>query len=136
LTVHADRGSAMRSKPVAFLLADLGVLRTHSRPYTSTDNPYSELIGGDSLLTDDDTDLLSAAVSTWRAYLDNPTDDAVVFAGVSNAGDRVAVSPDSTGERTASQKAKKNNSKRKRTSQSRNARCHCGSGLKSKRCCG
>jgi len=32
----------MRSKPVAFLLADLGVLRTHSRPYTSTDNPYSE----------------------------------------------------------------------------------------------
>jgi len=42
LTVHADRGSAMRSKPVAFLLADLGVARTHSRPYTSTDNPYSE----------------------------------------------------------------------------------------------
>ncbi len=32
----------MRSKPVAFLLADLGVLKTHSRPYTSTDNPYSE----------------------------------------------------------------------------------------------
>jgi putative transposase len=42
LTVHADRGPAMRSKPVAFLLADLGVLRTHNRPYTSTDNPYSE----------------------------------------------------------------------------------------------
>ncbi len=42
LTVHADRGSAMRSKPVAFLLADLGVLKSHSRPYTSTDNPYSE----------------------------------------------------------------------------------------------
>ena len=32
----------MRSKPVAFLLADMGVLKTHSRPYTSTDNPYSE----------------------------------------------------------------------------------------------
>src|SRR5712691_5650338 len=32
----------MRSKPVAFLLADLGVLKTHSRPYTSMDNPYSE----------------------------------------------------------------------------------------------
>jgi putative transposase len=32
----------MRSKPVAFLLADLGVLKTHSRPYTSSDNPYSE----------------------------------------------------------------------------------------------
>jgi len=37
-----DRGSSMRSKPVAFLLADLGVTKTHSRPYTSTDNPYSE----------------------------------------------------------------------------------------------
>ena len=32
----------MRSKPVAFLLADLGVTKTHTRPYTSTDNPYSE----------------------------------------------------------------------------------------------
>jgi putative transposase len=42
LTIHADRGSSMMSKPVAFLLADLGVTRTHSRPYTSTDNPYSE----------------------------------------------------------------------------------------------
>ena len=42
LTVHADRGSSMTSKPVAFLLADLGVTRTHNRPYTSSDNPYSE----------------------------------------------------------------------------------------------
>jgi putative transposase len=42
LTVHADRGSSMTSKPVAFLLSDLGVTKTHSRPYTSTDNPYSE----------------------------------------------------------------------------------------------
>jgi len=42
LTIHADRGSSMTSKPVAFLLADLGVLKTHSRPYTSTDNPFSE----------------------------------------------------------------------------------------------
>ena len=32
----------MRAKPVAFLLADLGVTKTHSRPYTSSDNPYSE----------------------------------------------------------------------------------------------
>jgi putative transposase len=39
LTVHADRGSSMTSKPVAMLLADLGVTKTHSRPYTSTDNP-------------------------------------------------------------------------------------------------
>ena len=42
LTVHADRGSSMRSKPVAFLLADLSITKTHSRPYTSNDNPYSE----------------------------------------------------------------------------------------------
>jgi putative transposase len=42
LTVHADRGTSMTSKPVAFLLSDLGVTKTHSRPYTSTDNPYSE----------------------------------------------------------------------------------------------
>ena len=39
LTVHADRGSAMTSKPVAFLLADLGITKTHTRPYTSADNP-------------------------------------------------------------------------------------------------
>ena len=38
LTVHADRGPSMRSKPVAFLLADLGVTKTHSRPYTSTES--------------------------------------------------------------------------------------------------
>ncbi len=42
LTVHADRGPSMTSKPVAFLLADLGVTKTHSRPYTSNDNPFSE----------------------------------------------------------------------------------------------
>jgi putative transposase len=42
LTVHADRGSSMTSKPVAFLLADLGVTKTHSRPHVSDDNPYSE----------------------------------------------------------------------------------------------
>lgn len=44
LTLHADRGSSMRSKTVALLLADLGVSRTHSRPYTSTDNPFSEAL--------------------------------------------------------------------------------------------
>ena len=42
LTIHADRGSSMTAKPVAFLLADLGVTKTHSRPHTSNDNPYSE----------------------------------------------------------------------------------------------
>ena len=42
LTVHADRGAAMRSKPVALLLADLGVTKTHSRPHVSNDNPFSE----------------------------------------------------------------------------------------------
>jgi len=40
--VHADRGSSMTSKPVAALLADLDVLKSHSRPKVSNDNPYSE----------------------------------------------------------------------------------------------
>jgi putative transposase len=42
LTLHADRGSSMRSKVVAQLLADLGVTKTHSRPHVSNDNPFSE----------------------------------------------------------------------------------------------
>ena len=42
LTLHADRGGSMRSKPVALLLADLGVTKTHSRPHVSNDNPFSE----------------------------------------------------------------------------------------------
>ena len=42
LTLHADRGSSMKSKGVAMLLADLGVTKTHSRPHVSNDNPYSE----------------------------------------------------------------------------------------------
>ncbi len=42
LTLHADRGTSMSSKPVAFLLADLGVTKTHSRPHVCDDNPYSE----------------------------------------------------------------------------------------------
>ena len=42
LTLHADRGSSMKSKVVAQLLADLGVTKTHSRPHVSNDNPYSE----------------------------------------------------------------------------------------------
>ena len=42
LTLHADRGSSMRSKPVAALLADLNINKSHSRPHVSDDNPYSE----------------------------------------------------------------------------------------------
>ena len=42
LTIHADRGSSMTSRPVALLLADLGIARSHSRPHVSNDNPYSE----------------------------------------------------------------------------------------------
>jgi putative transposase len=42
LTVHADRGASMKSKPVALLLSDLGITKTHSRPHVSDDNPYSE----------------------------------------------------------------------------------------------
>lgn len=42
LTIHADRGSSMIAKPVALLLADLGVTKSHSRPHVSNDNPFSE----------------------------------------------------------------------------------------------
>ncbi len=42
VSVHADRGTSMTSKPVAQLLVDLGVARSHSRPHVSNDNPYSE----------------------------------------------------------------------------------------------
>ena len=42
LTLHADRGTSMRSKSVAQLLVDLDVTKTHSRPHVSDDNPYSE----------------------------------------------------------------------------------------------
>jgi putative transposase len=42
LTIHADRGPAMTSKPVALLLADLGITKTHARPHVSNDNPFSE----------------------------------------------------------------------------------------------
>jgi putative transposase len=42
LTLHADRGAAMISKPVGFLLAAVGVTKSHSRPHVSNDNPFSE----------------------------------------------------------------------------------------------
>ena len=42
LVIHSDRGPSMRSKPVALLLADLGVTKSHSRPHVSNDNPFSE----------------------------------------------------------------------------------------------
>lgn len=42
--VHADRGSSMTSKPVAALLSDLQVVKSHSRPKVSNDNPYSESV--------------------------------------------------------------------------------------------
>jgi putative transposase len=42
LTIHADRGSSMRSKSLALFLADMGITKTHSRPHVSNDNPFSE----------------------------------------------------------------------------------------------
>jgi transposase InsO family protein len=42
LTLHADRGGPMTAKATALLLADLGVTRSHNRPHTSNDNPFSE----------------------------------------------------------------------------------------------
>jgi transposase InsO family protein len=38
LTIHTDSGTSIASKPVALLLADLGVTRSHSRPHCSNDN--------------------------------------------------------------------------------------------------
>lgn len=43
LILHSDRGSSMQSKTVAQVLADLGVSKSLSRPYTPNDNPYSEI---------------------------------------------------------------------------------------------
>ena len=42
LTLHADRGGPMKAKTTALMLADLGVTKSHSRPHTSNDNPFSE----------------------------------------------------------------------------------------------
>jgi len=42
LTIHADRGSPMKAKSTALLMADLGITKSHSRPYVSDDNPFSE----------------------------------------------------------------------------------------------
>lgn len=44
LTLHADRGGPMKAKSTAQLMADLGVTKTHSRPHTSNDNPFSESV--------------------------------------------------------------------------------------------
>ncbi len=54
LILHADRGSSMTSKTLALLLADLGVGKSHSRPYTSDDNPFSEAQWGSPGLIDTD----------------------------------------------------------------------------------
>ena len=40
--MHPDRGPSMASKPVALLLADPGVTKTHSRSHVTNDNPFSE----------------------------------------------------------------------------------------------
>jgi hypothetical protein len=42
LTLHADRGGPMKAKATALMLANLGVIKSHSRPHTSNDNPFSE----------------------------------------------------------------------------------------------
>ncbi|MCP5117151.1 MAG: transposase family protein, partial [bacterium] len=42
LTLHADNGGPMKAKTLALKLADLGVTKSHSRPYVSNDNPFSE----------------------------------------------------------------------------------------------
>ena len=42
LTIHSDRGSPMKAKSTALLMADLGICKSHNRPYVSNDNPFSE----------------------------------------------------------------------------------------------
>lgn len=42
LTIHSDRGAPMTAKPIAVLMSDLGVTKSHSRPHVADDNPYSE----------------------------------------------------------------------------------------------
>jgi putative transposase len=42
LTIHSDRGPSMKSQTVAQLLAALGIIKSHSRPHVSNDNPFSE----------------------------------------------------------------------------------------------
>jgi putative transposase len=42
LTLHADNGKPMKAKSLALLLSDLGIEKSHSRPYVSNDNPFSE----------------------------------------------------------------------------------------------
>jgi putative transposase len=42
LTIHSDRGAPMTAKPIAVLMSDLGITKSHSRPHVSDDNPYSE----------------------------------------------------------------------------------------------
>lgn len=42
LTIHSDRGTSMKSKSVSTLLADLDIVKSHSRPKVSNDNPFSE----------------------------------------------------------------------------------------------
>jgi len=42
LILHADNGAPMRGKALSQLLVDLGILKSHSRPHTSDDNPFSE----------------------------------------------------------------------------------------------
>jgi putative transposase len=42
LTIHSDRGATMMAKPLGFMLADLGILKSHSRPRCCNDNPFVE----------------------------------------------------------------------------------------------
>ena len=42
LTLHSDNGSSMRSGTVSELLEYIGIIKSHNRPYTSNDNPFSE----------------------------------------------------------------------------------------------
>ncbi|MCM2345750.1 MAG: DDE-type integrase/transposase/recombinase, partial [Acidovorax soli] len=70
LTLHADRGAAMRSKPVAALLVELDITKSHSRPHVSDDNPYSESqFKTMKYRPDFDPALISRTARSWKLQL-------------------------------------------------------------------
>ncbi|TFB54203.1 transposase [Cryobacterium tagatosivorans] len=69
LTIHSDNGSSMASKPVEFLLADLGMTKSHSRPHTCNDNPFSDYA---AFVIQDEFDHLERCRVRWEPHSHSP----------------------------------------------------------------
>ena len=81
LIIHADRGSSMTSKPVAFLLSDLGITKSHSRPYVSNDNPYSEAHFKTLKYRPDFPDTFGSIEDVrvfWKVFLPGTTENIII----------------------------------------------------------